>query len=248
MKVKSSTDKSMIIINCFIYFILNVSYVFASASIKGKVDLRPKSLTISDISRITLTLHQIYNYKNDNITISDTKDSYYASTKIINTSGDFKFDNLPLIKGFNKTTYFVLHSNSLDYNLRPNRVLYKFVSLDEDANKFNVTAYQNLLGREYFPSPEIAYPENLLEINADPYLNITYVRNAPMRLYYQHRKPSFLETGIIGNILSSRWKTAAVVTALCLAIFPLVAEKLDPETTRLIKEEALKKQREKYQS
>ena len=210
------------------------------ASVTGKFDITPRNLTVHDIARTSFKLFQIGNYS--------TERPYHARTKLINTDGGFVFDNLPLNKGVNSTTHFVMHSDSLDYNLKPNRILLEFIALDTDANQYNLTAYKNFFGKEYFPSKDIVYPEKLEVISSDPFLQVTFVNKAPLRFYYQDRNASILQGGFIGSILASRWKTAGVVTIFFLMMFPLIIEKLDPETTKVIKDEAQRKQREKYQT
>ena len=56
------------------------------------------------------------------------------------------------------------------------------------------------------------------------------------------------KSGPIANILNSKYKMAGVITVVFMIVFPMILEKLDPETAKAIKEEKLKREREKYVS
>ncbi|EDO18984.1 hypothetical protein Kpol_2002p55 [Vanderwaltozyma polyspora DSM 70294] len=225
-----------LLILCLLYYTQLV--ICNVVSFTGKYSLHPKNLTIDDISRVDFRIYQIGNYTNK---------PFSQSTKVNSIDGLFTFNNLPLNRGNNVTTDFVIYSTSLDYNLKPVRILLTYTSWDDEANNHTVKAYSNFVGREYFPDKDIIFPDKLEELSMDPYLEVTYFNKAPYRLYYQERNEGILSTGIIGNILSSRWKTAGVITMILLIIFPYVVERLDPETSQLLREEVQRKQREKYQ-
>ena len=44
--------------------------------------------------------------------------------------GNFEFANLPLNDGVNETTYYVMYPASMDFNLKPNRILIEFKNLE----------------------------------------------------------------------------------------------------------------------
>lgn len=218
-----------------------MSFALASESasngiIKGRFNYTMVNIHQYPVSRTHFTLYQIGNYS--------TNEPYFATTELKDNLGNFEFKNLPLNLGTNATTYFVMYPSSLDFNLKPNRILIEFT--DRGNGTVESKAFKNYFGREFFPSKDITYPEKLESISMDPFIEIALVHIAPRRSYFQVRNAGILQSGIIGNILSSRWKTAAVITVICLAIFPFIVEKFDPETTKAMKEDALRKQREKY--
>lgn len=222
---------------CLIASIFSVSL---AASVKGKLDLGPQfSIAGATIPRTNFKLYQIGNYSqpkahSDHIHLKDL-------------DGNFEFQNVPLNWGVNATTHYVLYSSSLDYNLKPNRILLEFTNLDQDGDDYTIKAFRNVFGKEFFPSSDILYPEQLEELPVNPYITITVVNLAPLRTYYQQRRKGFLQTGPLAKLLDNRWKQAAAITAVALIAFPILLEKVDPETAKAIKEEQQRKQREKYQ-
>lgn len=210
-----------------------------AATIKGKFDVGPyNNITGATTSRTNFKLHQIGNFS----TIS----GYSANAHLKDLEGNFEFEDVPLNQGINATTHFVLYSSSLDFNLKPNRILIEFTNIDSDGQEYVMKAYRNFFGKEYFPSPDILYPEELEPVAVEPYITISLVSMAPLRAYYQQRNKGILQSGPLAKLLDARWKQAGVITMIALVAFPFLLEKLDPETAKAIKEEKQKKQREKY--
>ncbi|CAI4034244.1 hypothetical protein SMKI_10G0280 [Saccharomyces mikatae IFO 1815] len=219
-------------------FIALISVISATATgtIKGRLDLAANNITGFVSTRTSFKLYQIGNFS--------TKYPHTATAIFQDDEGHFEFSNLPLNEGVNETTYYVMYPASMDFNLKPNRILIEFKNLENGTLQLN--AFKNLFGRENFPSKDIIYPEKLESMKVDPYIKVELLHKAPIRSYLQARNVSIFSTGIIGSILNSRWKLAGVITLIALVVFPIIVEKLDPETARAIREETKRKQREKY--
>lgn len=212
----------------------------SAASVRGRLDIGLSNITGATLARSEFKLYQIGNYSNDL--------AYSAKTYLKNTEGDFSFENLPLNHGVNASTYFVLTSSSLDFNLKPNRILCEFINQNEDGSEYHLKAYKNIFGKEYFPSPDITYPEQLEALETEPFISIELINRAPLRLYYQQRNKGLFTGGPFASLLNARWKQALAVMLIGLILLPILLEKFDPATAKAIQEEKLKKQREKYQS
>lgn len=216
--------------------LLSVSF---AATVRGRLDLGPQlNITGATASRVYFRLHQIGNYSEGS--------SYSSETRLNDLDGNFQFDSIPLNSGINATTHFVMYSSSMDFNLKPNRVLITFTNLDEQGEKYDVKAHRNVFGKVFFPSPDILYPEELEQIEVSPYIRISPISAAPMRVYYQQRNKGILQSGPLAKLFDTRWKQAGVITLVALVVFPILLEKLDPETARAVKEEQQKRQRLKY--
>lgn len=214
--------------------------VSLAATIQGRLDLGPQfNITGATVSRVHFRLHQIGNF-------SQTY-GYSSETQLKDLDGNFEFNNVPLNSGVNATTHFVLYSSSMDFNLKPNRILLTFTNLDEQGDEYDVKGHRNVFGKEFFPSPEIMYPEQLEAIEVVPYVTISTISMAPMRTYYQQRNKGLLQSGPLAKLLDTRWKQAGVLTLIGLIVFPILLEKLDPETAKAVKEEQQKRQRQKYE-
>ncbi|CAI4043463.1 hypothetical protein SKDZ_10G0270 [Saccharomyces kudriavzevii ZP591] len=220
----------------FFCVFLSLSSATTTGTIKGRLDLAANNITGFVLARTSFRLYQIGNFS--------TEYPYAATTTLQDDKGHFEFANLPLNDGVNATTYYVMYPASMDFNLKPNRILVEFQNLENGTLHLN--AFKNFFGRENFPSKDITYPEELQSMSVDPYIEVELLHKAPIRSYLQTRNVSIFSTGIVGNILNSRWKLAGVITLIALVVFPIIVEKLDPETARAIKEEAKRKQREKY--
>lgn len=207
----------------------------ATTDIQGKIDLRgyTKKTDRNTWSRISLTLNQIY----QNNSIPASHYFYDAETAVKTTSGDFNFENV-VLDTENEYSYYVLKAQSLDFNFQPNRVLVKVQSNDTSAVQY----FANYMGREYFPSPEILYPEQLQELKT---LTFRPLADLPMRAYVQPRKLGFLKSGPLAGIFQSKWKTGALIAVVASITLPYIMEKLDPETAKAIKEEKAKMKRNK---
>lgn len=223
----------------FINWVCFLLSLVSAASLKGKLDVAPSNITGATLSRTNFKLHQIGNFSEVH--------GYDCNVKLKDAEGNFEFEDIPLNKGFNATTYFVLYSSSLDFNLKPNRILVEFTNLDDNGDSYVLKAYKNFFGKEYFPSPEIIYPEELESVATDPFITINLVNMAPFRMYYQQRNQGMFQNGPLAKLLDARWKQAIAITALSVVAFPFLVEKLDPETAKAIKEENQKKQRERYE-
>ncbi|CAI4557725.1 CCQ_1a_G0027540.mRNA.1.CDS.1 [Saccharomyces cerevisiae] len=223
----------VLLLSAFIYV---VSATARRGTIKGRLDLAASNITGFVSTRTSFKLYQIGNFS--------TEYPYTSTTMFQDDEGNFEFANLPLNDGVNETTYYVMYPASMDFNLKPNRILIEFKNLENGTLQLN--AFKNFFGREYFPSKNITYPEKLQSMKVHPYITVELLHKAPIRSYLQARNVSIFSTGIVGNILNSRWKLAGVITLIALVVFPIIVEKLDPETARAIREEAKRKQREKY--
>lgn len=204
--------------------------------IKGRLDVSPSTLPPYGTTRTHFKLYQLSAKK---------EDLYSDKACIKNIEGDFVFRNVPVELDINKKTYFTLHTSSLDYNLKPNRILIEVIGNGPDELP-TLNAYENFFGREYFPSAEILHPETLKTISVDPYIRISLMNKQPLRSYITTRNQGLLRSGPIASILNSKWKLAGVITMIFMIVFPMVLEKIDPETARAIKEEKMKRESEKY--
>ncbi|KAH7582022.1 Suppressor of PMA 1-7 protein [Nakaseomyces glabratus] len=210
-------------------------------SIKGRLELSEIDISAYMIPRCSFRLYQIGNYSADK--------PFHQITRIKDKNGTFEFNHVPINHGVNESTYFVMTPSSRDFNLLPQRVLVEVTNiLNETTGKVEqqLKAFRNYFGREYFPSKDIHFPDKLEEMDALPYISIKMSKMLPFRDYLQQRNVGLLQSGPLAGILNSKWKIAAVITLLALMTFPYLVEKLDPETARAMKEEARKKQREKY--
>ncbi|QLQ80236.1 hypothetical protein HG537_0D02370 [Torulaspora globosa] len=223
----------------WLWAFISLLSVTLAATIRGRLDLGPQlNMTGATVSRVHFRLHQIGDYYN--------KDGYSSETRLDDLNGNFQFDKIPLNPGINATTHFVMYSNSMDFNLKPNRILITFTNLDEQGTEYDIKAYRNVFGKEFFPSPDILYPEQLEQIDVNPYITITPINAAPMRVYYQQRNKGILQSGPLARLFDTRWKQAGVITLVSLVVFPILLEKLDPETAKAVKQEQQKRQRLKY--
>lgn len=223
----------------FLVFVCLQLISISAASIRGRLDIGLSNITGATLSRTHFRLNQIGNYSNEV--------GYTATSHLKNTLGDFEFQDVPLNHGTNETTYFVLALGSLDFNLKPNRILCEFINIDENGTEYQFNAYKNIFGKEFFPSPDITFPEKLESVETEPFIPISLVNRAPLRLYYQQQNKGLFTGGPFARLLDTTWKQAIAVTFVALLALPVLLEKFDPETAQAIKEEKLKKQREKYQ-
>lgn len=223
----------IVLLFCVLGSVINAT---VAGTVKGRLDLAANNITGFVLTRTSFKLYQIGNFS--------TEYPYTATTTFQDDKGNFEFVNVPLNQGVNATTYYVMYPASMDFNLKPNRILIEFQNLENGTSQLK--AFKNFSGRENFPSKDITYPEKLESMNVDPYIKVEVLQKAPIRSYFQARNVSIFSTGIVGSILNSRWKLAVLITLIALVVFPIIVEKLDPETARAIKEEAKRKQREKY--
>ncbi|AGO10892.1 AaceriAFR619Wp [[Ashbya] aceris (nom. inval.)] len=213
-----------------------LSVVAALTTINCRLDLSPRQISRKELLRTHLHLYQVGNFSGQ---------PYSAKATLRDSEGRFQFADLPVSHDENSTVYFQLVASSQDYNLKPNRVLVEIQGRGEELEPA-VRAFQNVFGREHFPSPEIVYPEQLVELEVEPELVISYVHAAPLRNYIVTRRGGILDSGPLAGIFRSKYKLAAVVTILALLLFPMLVEKFDPATVEAIKEQRLSQTREKY--
>lgn len=206
--------------------------------IKGRLDLKLRNVSNHDIMRTQFKIYRI----ND-----DSNDIYSLSTRLESSAGEFTFRDVPIDTGLNQTTYFALHSSSLEFNLKPNRILIEVIGSGADAGP-TVKAYENKFGREYFPSPDILFPETLkpVELDAEGRITITVMNKQPLRRYIIVRNPGILSSGPIASILNSRLKLAGVITVIMMFVFPFLLEKLDPETAKAVRQQKFEEANAKY--
>ncbi|KAM3161528.1 Protein SOP4 [Lachancea thermotolerans] len=208
-----------------------------AATVSGRLDVSPLNITRKEVAHSSFKLLQVGNF---------TGPAYYSQTTVRDVHGNFKFEGVPEPKDANSSTYFVLQPSSLDYNLKPGRILVQLVRDPEDPQKIVTKAFKNSFGRENFPSPEILYPEKLAEVAADPCITFSLVNAAPFREYITERNAGILKSGPVASILNSKFKMAAVITAVLMLLFPYLLEKFDSETAQAIKDDRLEKQKQKY--
>lgn len=225
----------------YLYKFLLLLGITQAISVKGRLDLSPTVITAYTIPRVSFRLYQVGNYS--------TAEPYHDITRITDVNGTFMFNDLPVNPGVNVSTHFVLTPNSMDFNLLPQRILIEITNVhNETTGEVNakLRAFRNYFGREHFPSKDILFPEQLDEMEVEPYILIKPARSAPFRNYLQPINVGLFESGPLAGILNSRWKVAGIITLICVMSFPYLVEKFDPETAKAMKEEAERKQREKY--
>lgn len=226
-------------LSVFLLFVqLSVSLVSA-ATIKGQLQLGFANITNSAIARTHFNLYELSEPLNG-------KTAYKDVAKLRDLEGNFEFQNVPINETINATTYFVIYPYSKDFNLKPNRILIEFSQ--NDNGTITQKAFKNYFGREYFPSEEIQYPDSLDETPTEPFIKVSVVNKAPFRQYLQIRNEGFFKSGPLAGLFDSRWKVAGIITLLAVVIFPFLVEKFDPATVQAMKEESLKRQKEKYQT
>lgn len=224
-----------------LYQVLLIVGIVQAVSIKGKLDLSPTKITAYTIPRVNFRLYQVGNYS--------TEEPFHEIARIKDINGTFEFNDLPVNPGVNVSTHYVLSPSSMDFNLIPQRILIEITNIyNETTDEVTpqVKAYRNYFGREHFPSKDILFPEQLDEMDVEPYILILPARTAPFRNYLEQRNIGLFQSGPLAGILNSRWKLAGVITLICVMSFPYLVEKFDPETARAVKAEAERKQREKY--
>lgn len=239
-----NTNHTFLVQNMWWFTFLNLVYFIAfckAIDIKGNLNLSPYNITDYKITRTYFDLQQIDLNNID----SDSFEFYRDRAYINNINGDFKFENIPINLQINETAKFIIYPRSIDFNLKPNRVLIEFTLLPNGTLTQN--AWKNYFGREYYPSVDNKFAEKLDQIDMEPSINFTLVNKQPFRQYFQERNSSLLENGFIASILSSRWKMALVITGIALMIFPMIVEYIDPETSQELKLENERKQRAKYE-
>lgn len=215
--------------------------VCMAIDIKGNLNLSPYNITDFRMSRTYFDLQQfdLNNIGKENFRF------YKDSVHVHNLNGDFKFVNVPIDLKVNETAKFIIYPRSIDFNLKPNRVLVEFTLLPNGTLTQN--AWKNYFGREYYPSSDSKFAEKLEEIEMVPSINFTLVKKQPFRVYSEDKQSGLLDNGFIADILNSRWKMALVITAISLMLFPMIVEYIDPETSRELKLENERKQRAKYE-
>ncbi|CUS25121.1 LAQU0S27e00606g1_1 [Lachancea quebecensis] len=219
------------------YLICGLCSSTLAATVSGRLDLGPLNITRKEVVHSSFKLLQVGNF---------TGPAYSSRTTVRDVKGNFRFEGVPEPKDANSSTYFVLQPSSLDYNLKPGRILVQLVRDSEDAQRVATKAFKNKFGRENFASPEILYPEKLEEVEADPHITFSLVNAAPFREYITERNVGILKSGPVASILNSKFKMAAVITAVLMLLFPYLLEKFDSETALAIKEDRLEKQKQKY--
>ncbi|SCU95994.1 LAFA_0G03642g1_1 [Lachancea sp. 'fantastica'] len=211
-----------------------------AATVKGRVDVSPFNLTRRSIVNTDFKLIQVGEYQGRPFT---------STAKISNLEGDFGFEQVPEPQDASSRTFFVLQASSLDFNLKPNRIL---VSIERNGSNSTtqlvVKAYKNVFGKENFPSPEIVHPEQLEEIPFESHIPITLVNKAPLRVYVQERNSDLFKSGPIAGILSSKYKLAAVITGIVALIFPSIFSKLESAAALEATEDKLLHQQQQKQS
>lgn len=201
----------------------------------------------------------------------NTSTPYSANTYVHDAQGHFAFRDVPINQGVNATTKFAVYPSSMDFNLRPVRML---VEVRDCGNgTIDVQAFMNIFAREYWAPENATNADTLIHVkpikapktyndvaaqdqekeNADfstemPWITLRFgvISQEPLRKYLQQRNVGILNSGIVGNILSSRWKTAGVVTMLALFLVPQVIARLDPDTMKALKQDEREKIRAKY--
>ena len=209
----------------------------SAASIKGRLVLPDHNITRDDLRRTSFRVYQIGNYS--------TPEPYTAVTKLKDLEGNFEFDSLPVnTNEVNETTYFVLYPSSLDYNLRPNRILIEFVNTENGT--LQMKGYKNFFGREYFPSKNIVHPERLQETAVKPYIKVSTVKEAPRRVYVQERTAIAAQNNPLLSFINAPWKVAVLLVVGGLLALPTIVEKLDPEAAKMMRERALEQKKQRY--
>lgn len=232
-----SSETFVIICYAFICKAMLALGLNKTVDIEGVVDIsvlsevtNPKLLSkIGDkreyLNSIDLELTQVYPYKNE----SDSVDlSYYNSnTKLSNAKGKFQFDNVPLDLS-NNMSYFAIKSSSKYFNFSPSRILVSINNSDSCDSKYQA----NYIGKDYFPTLDILYPETLPVMNN---LTIKLVTEEPIRNYIVVRNDNILTSGFLGSIFESKWKSAALITVTFMMLFPYIIGYIDPEAAAEMK-------------
>ncbi|AET41424.1 Sop4p Ecym_8133 [Eremothecium cymbalariae DBVPG len=213
-----------------------VNALCSTVTIKGQLSLSPRNITNNDVVRSFFRLYQVGNF---------TGRPYVDNASLKNLDGYFEFKDVPISSEENGKSYYQMVCSSLDFNLKPNRILIEITNNGSQVPP-TIKAFQNVFGRENFPSPELLYPEQLVELPADPFIEITYVQSAPLRNYIIPRNPGMLQSGPLASIFNSKYKLAGLITVICLLLFPLLVEKFDPETVQAMKEQKINKAKERY--
>ena len=219
-----------------LYAIVGLFLVNAeTVSIEGVVDLSIveilnnqtiKTNRLSNIrsllNSIELELNPVYPYESEVESEKSSEKVYYTQKeKLINAEGSFSFKDVELNPNSN-VSYYNIKAISTYLNFSPNRVL---VTIPHDPTQ-NVTYQANAIGKDNFATPDILHPENLPYMKA---LVIKPLKDTPVREYVINNTEGILQSGFVGDILASKWKTAGIVTAFFMMVFPYILEYLDPE-------------------
>ncbi|AMD22056.1 HGL284Cp [Eremothecium sinecaudum] len=218
-----------------LYLLAFIPFLCSAVTIKGRLDISPKDITHETVVRSSFKLYQVGNI---------TGTPYKAQAYLKDIHGHFEFTDVPIEAG-STPTYYQLVPQSLDYNLKPNRVLIEIIN-NGNENNVTINAYQNIFGKEHFPSPDIIYPDELQKLDVDPDIVITYVQAVPWRSYYVSRNPGMFSSGPLASIVNSKYKLAAVITIIALMLLPILVEKFDPEVAQAVREQKLTKVKEQY--
>ena len=138
----------VLLLSAFIYV---VSATARRGTIKGRLDLAASNITGFVSTRTSFKLYQIGNFS--------TEYPYTSTTMFQDDEGNFEFANLPLNDGVNETTYYVMYPASMDFNLKPNRILIEFKNLD----KWHLTIerVQELFWKRIFPIQRYNVPRKI---------------------------------------------------------------------------------------
>lgn len=176
------------------------------------------------LNSIDLELTQVYPYKNE----SDSDLSYYSySKKLSDANGKFLFDNVPLDLS-NNVSYFAIKSSSKYFNFSPGRILVSINNSDSSDSKYQA----NYIGKDYFPTLDILYPDSLPVMNN---LTIKLVTEEPIKNYIIVRNDNILTSGVLGSIFESKWKSGALITVTFMMLFPYIIGYIDPEAAAEMK-------------
>lgn len=149
-KWKSSVTMFSQIVLLLSAFIYVVSATARRGTIKGRLDLAASNITGFVSTRTSFKLYQIGNFS--------TEYPYTSTTMFQDDEGNFEFANLPLNDGVNETTYYVMYPASMDFNLKPNRILIEFKNLENGTLQLN--AFKNFWKR-IFPIQRYNVPRKI---------------------------------------------------------------------------------------
>lgn len=180
------------------------------------------------LNSIELELNPVYPYDDISNEEHNNKVYFTLKEKVINSEGVFSFKNIPL-HSTNNVSYYNIKATSSLLNFSPNRIL---VTVPHDA-KQNITYQANAIGKDNFATPDILHPETLPYMKA---LVIKPLKDTPVREYIIKKTEGILQSGFVGDILASKWKTAGIVTAIFMMLFPYILEYIDPEAAAEMKE------------
>ncbi|KAH3679285.1 hypothetical protein WICMUC_001109 [Wickerhamomyces mucosus] len=217
------------LISLILFTSILIGHVFC-ATINGQINF-PENITSIDIQHTTIELIKISEL-NHSIESSATNFGLKRKT-LLQENSNFEFKHIP-------NGEYLLNILSIDYNFNPNK-LKIVINEEQEDNDQIIKAYIYRFGFEFNES--IDGDNNSINNNNNNNIELSYplIINThsihPERIYIKPRQLSILEWGPLKTILGNRLYLVLSIVTIFLMVGPLILEKFDPETAKLMKEQ-----------